>query len=215
MTDFSPSIIAADLLHLKKELEQIEETRYVHIDVMDGHFVPNITIGPLFVEALKGESPHLMDVHLMIQRPEDYLHRFIEAGAHLLTIHVETTPHLHRAITAIKEAGVKAGVALNPHTPISSILEVLDLLDLVLIMSVNPGFSGQVFIPKTLDKIRDLRHLIHDNGWETKIHVDGGIDPTTAPLVVEAGADVLVAGSYLFKEDPKKALKRLRESLRL
>lgn len=214
MTDFSPSIIAADLLHLQEEIERVKEAKYLHLDIMDGHYVPNITIGPLFVKALKGKSQHLLDVHLMIERPEKYLETFIEAGAHLLTIHVETTPHLHRYITLIKEAGVMAGVALNPHTPLSSIMEMIHLLDLVLIMSVNPGFSGQVFIPQTLQKIRDLRQIICDKRLETLIQVDGGIDPVTAPEVVEAGADILVAGSYIFQEGQgDRALARLRESV--
>lgn len=214
MTDFSPSIIAADLLHLQEEIERVKEAKYLHIDIMDGHYVPNITMGPLFVKALKGKSQHLLDVHLMIERPEKYIETFIEAGADLVTIHVEAAPHLHRYISMIKELGIMAGVALNPHTPLSSMIEVLDLLDLALIMSVNPGFGGQSFIPKTLKKIRDLRAIIDEQGLETLIQVDGGIDAVTAPKVVEAGAHILVAGSYIFKDGQgDRALKRLKDSL--
>lgn len=214
MVDFSPSIIAADLLSLAQEIKEVKEAPYLHIDIMDGHFVPNITIGPSFVEALKGETNQLLDVHLMIAKPDDYLETFLKAGADILTVHVETTVHLHRTLTFIKERGRRAGVALNPHTPIGQILEVLEILDVVLIMSVNPGFSGQAFIPQTLKKIEELHNIIESSGLKTIIEVDGGIHKETAPLAVKAGAQILVAGSSIFhKKSPSLAFKELQASV--
>lgn len=214
MVDFSPSIMAADLLHLQKEVLQVKTARYLHIDVMDGHFVPNITMGPGFVQAFQGKTPHLMDVHLMVERPEAHVEAFIEAGAAILTVHVEATTHLHRVLTVIKKRGVKAGVALNPHTPISHITGILELLDVVLIMSVNPGFSGQKFIYATLKKIEELQAVIQKEGFMTRIQVDGGIDTRTAPQVVQAGAQILVAGSSIFQtNNPAQAFLRLQESV--
>lgn len=210
MVDISPSIIAAHLLHLEKEIQQVQQARYLHIDVMDGHFVPNITMGPQFVQALKGKTPHQLDVHLMVERPADYLRTFIEAGADILTIHVEAETHLHRALTCIREEGAQAGVALNPHTPISSIAGILDCIDVVLIMSVNPGFYGQSFIPSSLKKIKELRDLLDEEGLTSRIAVDGGIDTVTAPQVIQAGAQILVAGASIFQsQDPAQALERL------
>lgn len=184
---------------------------WLHIDVMDGHFVPNITFGPAVVQALRGQIKLFLDVHLMIERPQDFLHQFHRAGAQLLTVHVETCPHLHRVIQAIKKMGCRAGVALNPATPLSCLEYVLGDVDLVLIMSVNPGFGGQNFIPAVLPKIRALAQKKRRHSLDLEIQVDGGINEENAAQVVTAGADVLVTGSALFgSKDPQKMLTDLK-----
>lgn len=209
----APSILSANFGHLAKDIHRVEEAGadWLHIDVMDGHFVPNLTIGPLVVRDIKKETGLLLDVHLMIEKPENLLPAFIAAGADLITVHAETCPHLHRTLTMIKEAGLKAGVALNPSTPVAMVENVIAEADLILAMSVNPGFGGQKFISSVLAKISVLRKMIEESGSTALLQVDGGINLDTGRLVVNCGADVLVAGSFLFgAADLKQAVQNLR-----
>jgi len=214
----APSILSADFGRLGEQV--VEATRagadYIHVDVMDGHFVPNITVGPLVVAAIRPHTRLPIDVHLMIESPEKYIQQFAQAGANIITVHVEVCPHLHRVVESIKELGVKAGVSLNPSTPLTTVDEVLSTLDLVLLMSVNPGFGGQQFIESTVGKIARLRHRLDELGLAAELEVDGGINAEIAPRVAKAGARVLVAGAAVFnkKESVSQALGRIRESLR-
>lgn len=210
----APSLLSANFARLADDIAKVEQDAdWLHLDVMDGHFVPNITFGPGVVRAVKEATRLPLDVHLMIEEPDRYVDDFAKAGADIITVHAEACVHLHRSIQAVKATGCRVGVALNPHTPLDVLRYVLDDLDLVLLMTVNPGFGGQSFIPAVLPKIRRLARWLKRTGrWnEVHIEVDGGINVETAPLVKEAGADVLVAGSAVFgAADPAAALRSLR-----
>lgn len=210
----APSILSADFSRLGEEIKAVEAAGadIIHIDVMDGHFVPNITIGPIIVEAARRSTKLPLDVHLMITNPELYIDDFAKAGADYLTVHVETAFHLNRLVQSIKEhKGIKAAASLNPATPLTSLDYILPDLDMVLIMSVNPGFGGQAFIPSALDKIARLRKRIDELGLKTEIEVDGGVKPDNAAAIIDAGADILVAGSAVFsKKDYAGAIRGIR-----
>jgi ribulose-phosphate 3-epimerase len=215
----APSILSADFARLGEELRAVSAAGadYIHVDVMDGHFVPNLTIGPVVVKALRPHSPLPFDVHLMIAPVDPYIPDFAKAGADIITVHAEAGPHLHRSLQLVKHQGKKAGVSLNPATPVSAIEHVWDDIDLVLVMSVNPGFGGQSFIPAQLEKIAELRRRIDRIGRPIDLEVDGGINAETAPRVVAAGADVLVAGTATFTGGPAayaENIRRLRQPAR-
>jgi ribulose-phosphate 3-epimerase len=214
----SPSVLNSDLTRLADSLRLLEQAGadYVHLDVMDGVFVPNISIGIPVVASVRAATSLPLDVHLMIDAPERYIAEFIEAGADILTVHVEATRHPHRALQMIRERGASPGLALNPGTPINHAIELLPLCDLVLVMSVNPGFGGQKFIPQTLDRLERLRAAIHDGGYQTLVEVDGGVSAHNAAEIASAGADVLVSGTALFGADEGlvAALRTLRAASR-
>lgn len=214
MIKIAPSILSANFAAMGEAVQKLKEqgADWVHFDVMDGNFVPNITFGPDMCKALRPLTDLPIDVHLMVEHPSDWFEPFKKAGADILTIHVESSErHLHRALQAIHAAGMKAGVVLNPATPISACEHLLPECDLVLLMSVNPGFGGQAFIPETFHKIRALRSRIDTRGLSTLIEIDGGVNPETAKLCIESGADVLVAGSAVFKaKDPKSMIAAIR-----
>ena len=216
MIQIAPSILSADFARLGEQVKQVEEAgaEVLHIDVMDGHFVPNLTLGPALVKCLRPHSKLRFDVHLMIETPEKYVAEFAAAGADHITIHYEATPHVHRVVQQIKDLGLTAGVALNPGTPLGCLDYLLDDLDMVLIMTVNPGFGGQGFIAGMLPKIESLRESLQRRGAECRIEVDGGIQAGTAPAVVKAGADILVAGAAVFAQpDPGQAMRDLRRAI--
>lgn len=213
MVKIAPSILSADFSKLGEEIKDVERggADYIHVDVMDGHFVPNITIGPLIVEAIRPITKLPLDVHLMIDNPDQYIEAFANAGADYLTVHVEACKHLHRTIHYIKSFGVKAGVVLNPATPVQTIEHVINDIDMVLLMTVNPGFGGQKFIEGVLPKIRQVQELVEKKGLSVEIEVDGGVNEETARKCVEAGANVLVAGSAIYNEsDRKQAIEKIR-----
>ena len=215
MVKIAPSILSADFSRLGDEIKAVEDAGadWIHVDVMDGHFVPNITIGPPVIESIRKVTKLPLDVHLMIEHADRYVKSFAEAGADLLTVHVEACPHLNRTLQAIRELDVRAGVVLNPATPLSSLEEVLHEIDMVLLMSVNPGFSGQSFIPSMLDKISNLRDIISHYEDEIEMQVDGGVRVDNAGKIKEAGASVLVAGSAIFNsKDYKKTIQQLRDA---
>lgn len=216
MTRIAPSILSADFMRLGDEIRAAEEAgaELVHVDVMDGHFVPNITIGPMFVEGIRKITKLPIDVHLMISDPDKYAHDFASAGSDYITVHAEATMHLHRSVQCIKEEGVKAGVSLNPATPLCSLDYILSDIELVLIMSVNPGFGGQKFIPSALEKIRRLKDTITERNLSVLIEVDGGVKIENAAKITRAGADILVMGSAFFGSGDYSAfIKKLREEL--
>jgi ribulose-phosphate 3-epimerase len=213
MPIIAPSLLAADFLHLEDECKMLNESEadWFHLDVMDGRFVPNISFGLPVIEQISKVAKKPCDVHLMILEPERYAEAFKEAGADHLTVHIEACTHLHRNIQQIKSLDMKAGVALNPHTPVKFLQDILGDIDIVLLMSVNPGFGGQKFIPHTLNKIRELRKMIDDNNLDIQIEIDGGVTVENAKEILEAGADVLVAGNTVFKsKDPKKTIAQLK-----
>ena len=215
MTKIAPSILAADFARLAEEIQRVEAAGadMLHVDVMDGHFVPNLTIGPPVVKAIRAVTSLPLDVHLMVTEPDSLIPDFIDAGSNNLTVHVEACRHLHRTIQHIKAAGVQASVVLNPATPVSVLEEILPEVAMVLLMSVNPGFGGQSFIPSTLHKIRTLKHEITARHLATAIEVDGGVKPDNAGMIREAGADILVAGTAIFAQpDYGQAIRALREA---
>ncbi|HLR63908.1 MAG TPA: ribulose-phosphate 3-epimerase [Pseudogracilibacillus sp.] len=215
MTKIAPSILSADFAKLGEEIKDVERggADYIHVDVMDGHFVPNITIGPLIVDAIRPVTDLPLDVHLMIENPDQYIEAFAKAGADIITVHQEAAVHLHRTLHLIKDHGVKAGVVINPGTPVSAIQEVLPYCDMVLVMTVNPGFGGQKFIYEAIPKIQQLDDLRREHGYTYEIEIDGGVNVETAKLCTDAGADVLVAGSAVYNEaDRKAAIEAIRQS---
>ncbi len=212
----APSVLASDFANLQSEIEMLNksEAEWIHIDVMDGVFVPNIFFGMPVIQAIKKHAKKTMDVHLMIVNPDQYIQTFADLGASILTVHYEACTHLHRTIQAIKASGMKAGVALNPHTPVAVLEDVIADIDLVCIMSVNPGFGGQSFIENTYKKVSQLKHLIEFSESNCQIEIDGGVTNKNASELIEAGADVLVAGSYVFKSDnPTETIAGLKNQI--
>lgn len=214
MIDIAPSILSADFTKLGEAISIVENAgaTVLHVDVMDGHFVPNITIGLPVVRSIRRATGMIIDTHLMIAEPGRYAVEFAQAGADMVSVHVEADPHLHRTLCSIRDSGAKAGIAINPATPLSALDEALQYADFVLLMSVNPGFGGQKFVPGSLDKLRRLRGTILEKGLNVRIEIDGGIDENNAADVVDAGAEILVAGTAIFgKEDPAAAVRQLKE----
>ncbi|MGH7273421.1 MAG: ribulose-phosphate 3-epimerase [Nitrospiria bacterium] len=212
----APSILSADFACLAEEIKAVEQAGadILHIDVMDGHFVPNFTIGPPIVAAIKRVTRLPLDVHLMMTNPDDFIPEFIEAGSDYLTVHVETCPHLHRTIQSIKERGIRAGVTLNPATPLSAVEPILPEVDLLLIMSVNPGFGGQKFIPSVMDKVKVARRMIDAKGLKVELEVDGGLRVENVGAISSAGADIFVAGSAIFgSKDYKQTISKMRQAI--
>ncbi len=214
MIRIAPSLLSADFARLAEELETVASADLLHLDVMDGHFVPNLTIGPAIVKALRKHTKLPFDCHLMIAEPQKYIDRFLDAGADMISIHVETEPHLQRALQMIRDGGAKAGIAINPATAAETLSTAIDFCDYVLAMTVNPGFGGQKFIEPVVPKIRHISRLIHERGLRVDIEVDGGVDARTAPHVVAAGASILVAGSAVFgAADRPSAIESIRNAV--
>ena len=215
MVEISPSVLGADLMHLGDEIRRVENLglHWLHLDHMDGHFVPNISFGAGVVESMRPHSKLVFDCHLMVTNPEHHIEEFARAGADIISIHVEATPHIHGALQKIRQAGVKASVVINPGTPVDSIKHVLNLVDQVLVMTVNPGFGGQAFLPETMDKVRELVALREEKGLDFDIEVDGGIDAQSISQAKEAGANVFVAGSYVFNGEVNERVQTLRDAV--
>ena len=205
MIKIAPSLLSADFARLDEELNTIASADLLHLDVMDGHFVPNITMGPPIIKALRGRTKLPFDCHLMISQPQNYIERFLDAGANMISVHVEAEPHLQRALQMIRDGGAKAGIAINPATSAETLSTAIEFCDYVLVMTVNPGVGGQKFIEPVVPKIRLISGLVRERGLRLAIEVDGGIDARTAPLVVAAGASILVAGSAVFGQDDRSA----------
>ncbi|MGM0602756.1 MAG: ribulose-phosphate 3-epimerase [Bacillota bacterium] len=211
-TQFAPSLLSADFSNLQQEIKKVEKADYLHLDVMDGVYVPNLTFGPGLIADIRKHTDMIFDTHLMMVNPEKYIEEFVKAGSNILTVHAEATQHVHRVIQMIKDHNVKAGCSLNPATPLQELEYVLPDLDLVLIMSVNPGFGGQSYIPQITDKIKKLRKIIDENNYNVKIEVDGGINTDNLSKIISAGADIIVSGSSIFgHKNPAAALEEMRE----
>ncbi len=213
MAIIAPSLLSSDFLHLQKDCDMLNESRadWFHLDVMDGRFVPNISFGPMIIECIRKTTSKICDVHLMIEEPEKFTDSFKKAGADILTVHIEACRHLHRNIQQIKSLGMQAGVAINPHTPVESLKDILQDIDLVCMMSVNPGFGGQSFIPQTIYKIKQLKEMLIERSLNVKIEIDGGVTLENARSILDAGADVLVAGNTVFKsKDPMATIQALK-----